>query len=174
MQKNYPFTTKTREMCDTATPAIRCTHTSTHRLALSNNLASSLLLPPPVAPVLLRICLQSAYLRRRLTKLVEDVIMDNTALIEEGHLPQGRDGCITGITDEKVFDACWLRELPLGRFAAIGGRGDGGSGREEEEEARAARRVLTNHLQMMEAVISAWRCSPSPMGGGGAALNANV
>ncbi len=141
-----------------------------HRLTLSNNLASSLLLPPSVAPVLLRICLPSAYLRRRLTKLVEDVIMDNAALIEEGHLPQGRDGCITDITDEKVFDACWLRELPRGCFAAIGGGGDGGSGRKEKDEARAARRVLTNHLRMMEAVMLARRCSPSPTGGGGGDL----
>ena len=124
-----------------------------HHLALSNNLASSLLLPPALAPAFLQICLPSAYLRRRLTSLAEDVIMDDAALIEEGH----RDGCVVvGMTDEEVFDACWLRGLPLGRFAAIGGVGCDG-----EEEAFAARRVLANHLRMMEAVISARRCGPS-------------
>ena len=130
-----------------------------HHLALSNNLASSLLLPPALAPAFLQICFPSAYLRRRLTLLAEDVIMDDAALIEEGHLPRagGGDGCvIVGMTDEEVFDACWLRGLPLGRFAAIGGVGCDG-----EEEAFAARRVLANHLRMMEAVMSARRCGPS-------------
>ncbi|KAL3805466.1 hypothetical protein ACHAW5_007138 [Stephanodiscus triporus] len=126
-----------------------------HHLALSNNLASSLLLPPALAPAFLQICLPCWYLVRRLTNLAEDVILDDAALIEEG---MSRDGC-AGMTDEEVFDACWIRGLPLGPFAATNGGVDSGGG-SVDGEARATRRVLTNHLRMMEAVMSA-RCGPS-------------
>ena len=147
---------------DGESPAIGNLHPShLHHLALSSNLASSLLLPPTLAPAFLQICLPLSYLRRRLTVLAEDVIMDDAALIEEGHLPpRGGDGLVVGMTDEEVFDACWLRGLPLGRFAASGDGGDGGGGR-DGGEAFAARRVLANHLRMVEAVMSARRCGPS-------------
>lgn len=99
-----------------------------HHLALSNNLASSLLLPPPLAPAFLQICLPCWYLVRRLTNLAEDVILDDAAVIEEG---MSRDGC-AGMTDEEVFDACWIRGLPLGPFATTNGGVDSGGACNEE------------------------------------------
>jgi hypothetical protein len=133
-----------------------------HHLSLSNNLASSLLLPPALASAFLQICLPCVYLVRRLTNLAEDVILDDAALIEEG-MSRG-DGCCAGMTDEEVYDACWIRGLPLGPFAATTNVGvDFGVG-SGNGEARATRRVLTNHLRMMEAVMSA-RCGPSMVAG---------
>ncbi|KAL9181821.1 hypothetical protein ACHAXT_012164 [Thalassiosira profunda] len=116
--------------------------THLHSLALANNLSAPLLLPSNVAPLFLQTCLPNAYLRQKLTTLAEDIIMDDSSLIEKNQL---ENGC-GGMTEEEVLDACWLRGLPVGRFAIA----DAGSHSSLDE----MRKILTHHLQMMEAVTT--------------------
>jgi len=124
--------------------------THLHALALSNNLASPMLLPSNLAPTFLQTCIPSTYLQLKLRTLAEDIIMDDSALIEEGQL----DGECSGMTEEEILDACWLRGLPVGSFAQMKGIGVHGSAHGREGEVHVMRRVLTNHLQMMEAIMA--------------------
>jgi len=112
-----------------------------HSLALVNNLAAPLLLPSSLSPLFLQTCLPCRYLQYKLKILAEDMIMDDAALIEEGQI----DIKCTGMTEEEVLDACWMRGLPVGRFATC--TGDSGT---EEDEVKMMRVSLTNHLQMMK------------------------
>jgi len=89
--------------------------------------------------------------------------MDDAALIEEGQL----ECHCCRMTEEEVLDACWLRGLPLGRFVTVGGTttaaddrgGGGGTGGNrgngvDDSQITIMRNVLTNHLQMMKAVMT--------------------
>jgi hypothetical protein len=136
-----------------------------HHLSLSNNIGSRILLPHMLVPYFLQTCTPRTYLERRLTTLAEDMILDDAALIEESHHSSsiGNDGgryCV-GMTDMEVFDACWIRGLPVGRFATADYRDvkddcdarDGG----DKGVNVAIRRILANHLRMMEAIMSVGR-----------------
>lgn len=138
-----------------------------HHLSLSNNIGPRMLLPRTLVPCFLRTCMPRTYLERKLATLAEDVILDDAALIEEGrHSPSiGDDGgqyCV-GLTDTEVFDACWIRGLPIGRFATADDRDVDDDDRVAGDEGGndrvnvATRRVLANHLRMMEAVMSVRR-----------------
>ena len=121
--------------------------THLHSLALSNNLAAPILLPFNLAPLFLQTCLPSLYLQQKLTTLAEDIIMDDSALIEEGQL---ESKCI-GMTEEEILDACWLRGLPVGRFVTMNNNVQCSThGREGEVEMM--RTALTHHLQMIEDI----------------------
>jgi len=122
--------------------------THLHSLALSNNLAAPMFLPSNIAPYFLQTCLPSAYLQNKLTTLASDIIMDDAALIEEGQL----DSECSGMTEEEVLDACWLRGLPLASFVRNNKSGDHGD-YGKEDEVHTMRQVLKHHLQMMEAVM---------------------
>eukprot|EP00985_Skeletonema_marinoi_P006974 scaffold3046_cov102-Skeletonema_marinoi.AAC.2 len=117
-------------------------NTHIHSLALVNNLAAPLLLPSSLSPLFLQTCLPSRYLQSKLTTLAEDIIMDDAALIEERQL----DIKCGGMTEEEILDACWMRGLPVGRFATrtISKVDEGG------ENVQTMRSILTNHLQMMQ------------------------
>lgn len=115
-----------------------------HSLALSNNLASTMLLPSSLSPLFLQTFLPYVYLQQRLTTLAEDIIMDDISLIEEGQLD---NECID-MTEEEVLDSCWLRGLPVGRFATNMNMMDS-----EGETVQSMRKVLTHHLQMMDHVF---------------------
>jgi len=134
-------------------------------LALANNLSSSLLLPSSIAPPFVRSCVPSTYLIRKLTTLAEDIIMDDIAMIDEGyhhcynhdvddHVDRGGDNhhyCV-GMTDIEVFEACYIRGLPVGRFATAH---DGIKGNNSKEgEALATRKLLAYYLQMMDMVMN--------------------
>ena len=118
-----------------------------HSLALSNNLASPILLPSTIAPYFLQACLPMPYLQHKLTTLSESIIMDDAALIEESQLYHE----CSGMTDQEVLEACWLRGLPVGRFVknaiAAGGANVG-------SEVSIMRKILTNHLQMMQTIMA--------------------
>jgi len=119
-------------------------NTHIHSLALVNNLAAPLLLPSSLSPLFLQTCLPSRYLQYKLKVLAEDIIMDDAALIEEGQI----DSKCSGMTEEEVLDACWMRGLPVGRFVhCSGSKLDSGV---EEDEVHLMRSILTNHLQMMQ------------------------
>ena len=128
--------------------------THLHSIALSNNLATTIALPTTLANMALQTCIPSVYLKRRLIALAEDIILDDIALIEEGHL---RSECI-GLTNDEVLEACWIRGLPVGRF--VGTMSNHISyGREchrdgNEGELQMMRRVLMHHLQMMETIMA--------------------
>ena len=129
--------------------ALRCL-TSGHleSLALSNNVLSAL--PFWLVP--------DAHVRNKLETLAEDVLMDDAALIEE---MIGFDGPCEGMADDEVLDACWLRGLPVGRFANAGGSAGPGIRRREEDEVREMRVALSNHLGMMEVLMTECRGLPS-------------
>ena len=74
--------------------------------------------------------------------------MDDTALIEEGQL----DSQCRNMTEEEVLDACWLRGLPVGRFATMNSGADA-SVHIRETEIKEMRKTLSNQLQMMNAVM---------------------
>eukprot|EP00580_Thalassiosira_gravida_P013723 CAMPEP_0201681010 /NCGR_PEP_ID=MMETSP0494-20130426/50892_1 /ASSEMBLY_ACC=CAM_ASM_000839 /TAXON_ID=420259 /ORGANISM="Thalassiosira gravida, Strain GMp14c1" /LENGTH=516 /DNA_ID=CAMNT_0048164741 /DNA_START=401 /DNA_END=1952 /DNA_ORIENTATION=+ len=137
--------------------------THLHSLALSNNLASPIYLPSTIAPLFLQTFVPNVYLQRKLTTLAENIVMDDAALIEEGQL----ECHCCRMTEEEVLDACWLRGLPLGRFVTVGGTttaaddrgGGGGTGGNrgngvDDSQITIMRNVLTNHLQMMKAVMT--------------------
>ena len=119
-------------------------NTHIHSLSLVNNLAAPLLLPSSLSPLFLQTCLPSRYLQYKLTNLAEDMIMDDAALIEEGQI----DIECSGMTEEEVLDACWMRGLPVGRFANCSGSKLDSCG--EDEVVQMMRSILTNHLQMMQ------------------------
>ena len=123
----------------TASSVSNLQNTHIHSLSLANNLAAPLLLPSSLSPLFLQTCLPSRYLQSKLTTLAEDIIIDDSALIEEGEIGIK----CSGLTEEEVLDACWMRGLPLGRFT-----NSSYSGR--EEEVQMMRIMLTNHLQMMQ------------------------
>lgn len=123
--------------------------THLHNLALSNNLAASILLPFHLGSTLLQFCLPSIYLRQKLQTLAEDIIMDDAALIEEGQL----DSQCGNMTEEEVLDACWLRGLPIGRFATMHSGADASVHIRETTEIEEMRKTLSNQLQMMNAVM---------------------
>lgn len=108
--------------------------THLHSIALANNLATTVALPPTLAPMVLQTCVPSIYLKRRLITLAEDIILDDIALIEEGTISSE---CM-GLTDEEVLEACWIRGLPMGK----------------EGEVHMLRRLLKHHLQMMEPIMA--------------------
>ncbi len=122
----------------TATTISTLQNTHIHSLALANNLAAPLLLPSTLSPLFLQTCIPSRYLNSKLTTLAEDIIFDDAALIEEGHI----DVQCSGMSEEEVLDACWMRGLPVGEFASRSGS--------REEELQLMRIILTNHLQMMQ------------------------
>ncbi len=70
----------------TATSISPLQNTHIHSLALANNLAAPLLLPSTLSPLFLQTCIPSRYLNSKLTTLAEDIIFDDAALIEEGHI----------------------------------------------------------------------------------------
>ena len=132
-------------------------------LALANNLSSSLLLPSYIAPSFVQSCVPSMYLIRKLTTLAEDIIMDDMAMIDEGYHhcynhdvdDRGDNNhhyyCV-GMTDIEVFEACYIRGLPVGRFATAY---DGIKGNNSKEgEAVATRKLLAYYLRMMDMVMN--------------------
>jgi len=116
-------------------------NTHIHSLSLANNLAAPLLLPSSLSPIFLQTCLPIRYLKYKLVTLAEDIIADDAALIEEGQI----DIQCSGMREDEVLDACWLRGLPVGRF--VGGVQERNS---EGDEVHMMRKELTNHLQMMK------------------------
>jgi len=125
-------------------------NTHIHSVALANNLSAPLLLPSTLSPLFLQTCIPSWYLNSKLTTLAEDICMDDAALIEEGHI----DVKCSGMSEEEVLDACWMRGLPVGRFSSCSGSKkllDGS----REEEVQMMRIILTNHLEMMQFAHSA-------------------
>ena len=129
-------------------------------LALANNLSSSLLLPSSIAPSFVKTCIPSIYLVRKLTTLAEDIIMDDIAMIDEGyhncyyhnHDDDGDIYYCVGMTDIEVFEACYIRGLPVGRFATAY---DGIKGNNSKEgEALATRKLLAHYLQMMDMIMN--------------------
>ena len=128
----------------TAASVSNLQNTHIHSLALVNNLAAPLLLPSSLSPLLLQTFVPSKYLQSKLTTLAEDIIMDDAALIEEGEIGIK----CSGLTEEEILDACWMRGLPLGRFTNSSGSKLLDSAR--EEEVQMMRIILTNHLQMMQ------------------------
>jgi hypothetical protein len=116
-------------------------NTHIHSLSLANNLAAPLLLPSSLSPIFLQTCLPIRYLKYKLVTLAEDIIADDAALIEEGQI----DIQCSGMREDEVLDACWLRGLPVGRF--VHGVQERNS---EGEEVHMMRKELTNHLQMMK------------------------
>ena len=116
-------------------------NTHIHSLSLANSLAAPLLLPSSLSPIFLQTCLPIRYLQYKLVTLAEDIIADDVALIEEGQI----DIQCSGMREDEVLDACWLRGLPVGRFV---------HGVEErhskDDELHIMRKELTNHLQMMK------------------------
>lgn len=126
----------------TAVSTLQNTHI--HSLALANNLAAPLFLPSTLSPLFLQTCIPSRYLNGKLTTLAEDIIMDDSSLIEEGHI----DVKCSGMSEEEVLDACWMRGLPVGRFATPSGSKKLDSSR--EEDIQMMRMILTNHLEMMQ------------------------
>ena len=120
-----------------------------HSLSLSSNFSSTILLPSStLAPWFLQAFFPSKYLQHRLLKISEDIIMDDAALLEEGQLDDGCDD----MTDDEVLDACWLRGLPVGRFANSGAVGIENTAT-KEREIGSMRNLLTNHLRMMSFVM---------------------
>lgn len=116
-------------------------NTHIHSLSLANNLAAPLLLPSSLSPIFLQTCLPIRYLQYKLVTLAEDIIADDAALIEEGQI----DIQCSGMREDEVLDACWLRGLPVGRF--VGGVEERNS---KDDELHIMRKELTNHLQMMK------------------------
>jgi hypothetical protein len=116
-------------------------NTHIHSLSLANNLAAPLLLPSSLSPIFLQTCLPIRYLKYKLVTLAEDIIADDAALIEEGQI----DIQCSGMREDEVLDACWLRGLPVGRF--VHGAQERNS---EGDEVHMMRKELTNHLQMMK------------------------
>lgn len=116
-------------------------NTHIHSLSLANNLAAPLLLPSSLSPIFLQTCLPIRYLQYKLVTLAEDIIADDAALIEEGQI----DTQCSGMREDEVLDACWLRGLPVGRF--VGGVQERNS---KDDEVYMMRKELTNHLQMMK------------------------
>jgi hypothetical protein len=110
-------------------------NTHIHSLSLANNLAAPLILPSSLSPLFLQNCLPMRYLQYKLKTLAEDIIMDDASLIEEGQI----DIKCGGMTEEEVLNACWLRGLPMGRYACGG-----------ENQVQVMRNLLTSHLQMMQ------------------------
>ena len=123
-------------------------NTHIHSLALVNNLAAPLLLPSTLSPLFLQTCVPSIYLNSKLTTLAEDIVMDDAALIEEGHI----DIKCSGMSEEEVLDACWMRGLPVGKFANRSGSKLDST---REEEVQMMRIILTNHLEMISFAFSA-------------------
>ena len=109
-----------------------------HSLALACNLPSILPLPAPVSSELLRFCFPRRSLETRLTAMAEDIIIDDATLIQEGFFA---NEC-SNLSEDELTSACLARGLPVGRFAR-----DGSS---NEEEADSMRRLLTNHLKMIQ------------------------
>jgi hypothetical protein len=128
-------------------------------LALANNLSSSLLLPSSIAPSFVKSCVPSIYLVRKLTTLAEDIIMDDIAMIDEGYHncyyhnhDDGDNYYCVGMTDIEVFEACYIRGLPIGRFATAY---DGIKGNNSKEgEGLATRKLLAHYLQMMDMIMN--------------------
>lgn len=116
-------------------------NTHIHSLSLANNLAAPLLLPSSLSPIFLQTCLPIRYLQYKLVTLAEDIIADDAALIEEGQI----DIQCSGMREDEVLDACWLRGLPVGRF--VHGVEERNS---KDDELHIMRKELTNHLQMMK------------------------
>lgn len=125
--------------------------THLHSIGLSNNLATTLALPTTVACMVLQTIVPSVYLKRKLIALAEDIILDDIALIEEDQISTD---CM-GLMDEEVLEACWIRGLPVGRFVTVNNNVSGSACRSgTEDEVQIMRRVLKNHLQMMEAIMA--------------------
>ena len=121
-----------------------------HHLALSNNLTASMLLPKSIRSTFLQTCLPNIYLQSKLVTLAEDIIIDDAALIEEGQL----DNACIEMTEEEILDACWLRGLPVGGFASLDKRSTSTtSSGSREDEVHQMRKILTNHLLMMNHVM---------------------
>jgi hypothetical protein len=86
--------------------------------------------------------------------------MDDIAMIDEGYhncyYHNHDDGdnyyyCV-GMTDIEVFEACYIRGLPVGRFATAY---DGIKGNNSKEgEALATRKLLAHYLQMMDMIMN--------------------
>ncbi len=125
-----------------------------HSLSLASNFSSSLFLPSStVAPWFLQTFMPAAYLHMRLNTLAEDIIVDDAALIEEGQL---ENGC-KDMTDDEILDACWVRGLPVGRFARARTSDRYRAICDEklsQGDMDAMREIFSNHLKMVKLVMS--------------------
>ena len=137
------------ELCHKAIPSVSQTSNAfsglpiaqLHSLALACNLPSILPFPAAFSSELLRFCFPRKFLETRLTAMAEDIIVDDATLIEEGNVA---NEC-SNLTDDEVMSACLARGLPVGRFTRDAVL--------KEQEADCMKRLLTNHLKMIQYVM---------------------